>query len=170
MKGTCSIKTSHNPLSTYHKNKEPQPDRYERDETDYTHLMDNKKHVHYEGPDSSPNTRRCHETSSPPSPPLPSPPSPTSSHSSSEVSSSEPSTSFDGPPSCLTDDNVGETMALSSSQKETKESLEEQDPRGGGLTCPDETSEWRSLNKAGIGDCLKSPRMGHWQHAEGVEL
>ena len=66
--------------------------------------------------------------------------------------------------------NIGETMALSSSQKETKESLEEQDLRGGGLTCPDETSEWRSLNKAGIGDCLKSPKMGHWQHTEGVEL
>ena len=70
----------------------------------------------------------------------------------------------------MTDGNVGETMALSSFQKETKESLEEQDSRGGGLTCPDETSEWRSLNKAGIGDCLKSPKMGHWQHAEGVEL
>ena len=66
--------------------------------------------------------------------------------------------------------SVGETMALSSSQKETKESLEEQGSRGGGLTCPDKTSEWRSLNKAGIGDCLKSPKIGHWQHAEGVEL
>ena len=67
-------------------------------------------------------------------------------------------------------DNVGETIALSSFQKETKESLEEQDSRGGGPTCPDETSEWRSLNKAGIGDCLKSPKMGHWQHAEELEL
>ena len=66
--------------------------------------------------------------------------------------------------------NAGETMVLSSSQKETKESLEEQDSRGGGLTCPDETSEWRSLNKAGIGDCQKSPKMGHWQHAEELEL
>ena len=44
------------------------------------------------------------------------------------------------------------------------------DLRGGGLPCPDETSEWRSLNKAGIGDCLKSPKMGHWQHAEELEL
>ena len=61
-------------------------------------------------------------------------------------------------------------MALSSSQKEKKESLEEQDSRGGGLTCPDETSEWRSLNKAGIGDCLKSPKMGHWQEEVGLEL
>ena len=51
------------------------------------------------------------------------------------------------------DDTIGETMVLSLSQKETKESLEEQDLRGGGLTCPDETSEWRSRNKAGIGDC-----------------
>ena len=61
-------------------------------------------------------------------------------------------------------------MELSSSQKETKESLEEQDSRGGGLTCPDETSEWRSLNRAGIGDCQKSPKMGHWQHNEELEL
>ena len=68
------------------------------------------------------------------------------------------------------DGNIGETMVLSSSQKEMKESLEEQDSRGGGLTCPDETSEWRSLNKVGIGDCQKSPRMGHWQHAEELEL
>ena len=67
-------------------------------------------------------------------------------------------------------DNIGETMALSSSQKETKESPEEQDSRGGGLTCPDETSEWRSLNRAGIGHCLKSPKMGHWQHTEELEL
>ena len=61
-------------------------------------------------------------------------------------------------------------MALSSSQKETKESLEEQDLRGGGLTCPDETSEWRSLNKVGMGDRLKSPKMGHWQEEAGLEL
>ena len=66
--------------------------------------------------------------------------------------------------------NVGETIALSSSQKETKDSLVDLDSRGGGLPCPDETSEWRSLNKAGIGDCRKSPKMGHWQHDEGLEL
>ena len=59
---------------------------------------------------------------------------------------------------------------LSLSQKETKESLEDWDSRGGGLTCPDETSEWRSLNKVGIGDCQKSPKMGHWQHDEELEL
>ena len=100
----------------------------------------------------------------------PSCPSLTSSHSSSEASSSESSTSSDEPPSYLTGSNVGETMALSLPQKETKESLEEQDLRGGGPPCPDETSEWRSLNRAGTGDCLKSPKMGHWQHAEELEL
>ena len=63
------------------------------------------------------------------------------------------------------------TIALSSSQNETKESEDkETGSRGGGLPCPDETSEWRSQNKVGIGDCLKSPRMGHWQHAKELEL
>ena len=66
--------------------------------------------------------------------------------------------------------NVGETMVLSWSQKETKDSLVDRDSRGGGLPCPDETSEWRSLNRAGIGDCRKSPKMGHWQTAEELEL
>ena len=66
--------------------------------------------------------------------------------------------------------NVGEAMELSCSQKETKDSEVDLDSRGGGLPCPDETSEWRSRNKAGIGDCLKSPKMGHWQHDEGLEL
>ena len=68
------------------------------------------------------------------------------------------------------DGNVGETMVLSCSQKETKDSGVDLDSRGGGEPCPDETSEWRSLNKAGIGDCLKSPKMGHWQQDEGLEL
>ena len=169
-KRTHSIKKSHSPLGTCRKSKEHPPDKYGKDETGCTHLMGNKKHVHYEDPSSSPNTQRRHETSSPPLLLPPSSPSPTSSHSSSEASSSEPSTSSDGPPSCLTGGNVGETMALSSSQKETKESPEEQDSRGGGLTCPDETSEWRSRNKVGIGDCLKSPKMGHWQQAEELGL
>ena len=55
------------------------------------------------------------------------------------------------------------TMVLSSSQKETKELLlvEEQDSRGGGLPCPDETEEWRSRNKAGIGEEWRLPKMGH---------
>ena len=48
------------------------------------------------------------------------------------------------------DGTFASTMVLSSSQKETKESLEEQDSREGGLTCPDKTSEWRSLNKGGL--------------------
>ena len=170
MKKTHSITMSRSLLSTCHKNKEHPSDIYGKDGTGCTRSRGNKKHAHYEDLSSSPNIQRRHETSSPPLPLPPSSPSPTSSHSSSEVSSSEPSTSFDGPPSCLTGDNVGETMSLSSSQKEAKESLEEQDSRGGGLPCPDKTSEWRSLNKAGIGDCLKSPRMGHWQHAEELEL
>ena len=162
-----SSKRSHSPLSTGHKSKEPLLDKCKKGEKGCTRSTDNKKHVHCEDLHNSLGTQTRHEILSPPSTPPPSPPSPTSSHSSSEASSSEPSTSFDKPPSCLMGGNVGETMAWSSSQKE---SLEEQDSRGGGLTCPDETSEWRSLNKAGIGDCLKSPKMGHWQHAEGVEL
>ena len=87
-----------------------------------------------------------------------------------EVSSSEASASSDEPPCNLTVDTFGETMELSSSQKETKELFEEQDSRGGGLPCRDETSVWRSQNKAGIGDCRKSPKMGHWQEEAGLEL
>ena len=74
------------------------------------------------------------------------------------------------PPCDLTDGTFASTMALSSFQKEMKESLEEQDLRGGGLAGLDETSVWRSQKQAGMGDCLKSPRMGHWQHDEGLEL
>ena len=170
IKKTRPIKTNHSLLGTGHTNKEHPPDKYGRDGTGCTHSRGNKKHAHCEDLRNSQSTQRRHETSSPPLLLPPSPPSPTSSHSSSEASSFEPSVSSDGPPSCLTGGNVGETMVLSSSQKGAKESLEEQDSRGGGLTCPDETSEWRSRNKAGIGDCLKSPKMGHWQHAEGVEL
>ena len=165
-----STKKNHSPLGTGHTSKEPLPGKYEKGGKDCTRSTGNKKHVRCEDLHNSPDTRTHHEILSPPLPLPPSSPSPTSSHSSSEVSSSESSASSDGPPSCLMDDSVGETMALSSSQKELKESLEEQDSRGGGLPCPDETSEWRSLNKVGIGDCLKSPKMGHWQHDEGVEL
>ena len=165
-----STTKNHSPLGTGHTCKEPLPDKYEKGGKGCTHSPGNRKHARCEDLSNSPNTRTCHETPAPPLPLLPSSPSLTSSHSSSEASASEPLTSSDGPPSCLTDDSIGETMALSSSQKESKESLEEQDLRGGGLTCPDETSEWRSLNKAGIGDCLKSPKMGHWQHAEELEL
>ena len=146
------------------------PDRYGKDGTGCTHSEGNKKHAHCEDLRNNRNTRRHHETSSPPLTLPPSSPSPTSSHSSSEASSSAPSTSCDEPPSCLTGDTVGETMALSLSQNETKDSLVDWDSRGGGLPCPDKTSEWRSLNKAGIGDCRKSPKMGHWQHDEGLEL
>ena len=167
-KGRSTTK-SHSPLGTCHKNREPLQDTCGRDETDCTCSRGNKKHAHCEDLYNSPHSQRHHEMSSPPWPLPPSSPSPTSCHSSSEASSSEPSTSSDGPPSCLMGGNVGETMALSSSQKETKESLEEQGSRGGGLPCPDKTSEWRSLNKAGIGDCLKSSRMG-WQVEAGLEL
>ena len=161
MKLYSSTKKNHSPPSTDRKNKEPLPDKYGKGGKDYTHSTGNKKHAHCEDLHNSPNTRTRHGTPSPPLILLPSSPSLTSSHSSSEVSSSAPSTSCDELPSCLTGDTVGKTMALSLSQKETKESLEDWDLRGGGLTCPDETSEWRSLNKAGIGDCLKSPKMGH---------
>ena len=165
-----SIKSSHNHLGTDRRNKEHPPDKYGKDGTDCTHLEGNKKRAHCEDLCNNQSTRRRHGTSSPPLPLPPSSPSPTSSHSSSEASSSVSSTSSGEPPSCSTGGNVGETMALSSFQKETKESPEEQDSRGGGLPCPDETSEWRSLNRPGIGDCLKSPKMEHWQHAEELEL
>ena len=162
--------TTPNQLSTGHKNKELQPDKYEKDGRGYTHSTDNTKHARCEDLHNSPNIQTRHETPSPPSPLPPTSPSPTSSHSSSEVSSSEPSASSAEPPSCWRGGNVGETMALSWSQKETKDSLVDWDSRGGGLPCPDETSEWRSLNRAGMGDCRKSPKMGHWQHDKGLEL
>ena len=162
--------TTPSQLSTSHRNTEPQSDKCGKDGRGYIRSTDNKKHVRCEGPHNSLDTQTRHETLSPPSLPPPASPSPTSSHSSSEASSSEPSTSFDEPPSCSTGGNVGETMELSSFQKETKDSLVDWDSRGGGLPCPDETSEWRSLNRAGTGDCLKSPKMGHWQHAEELEL
>ena len=167
---SSKTKKNHNPLGTSHMNMEPLPNKGGKDGRDYTRSTDNKKHVRCADLHNSPNSQKRHASPVPPSPLPPSCPSPMSCHSSSEASASEPSASFVEPPSCLTDGNVGKTMALSSSQKETKESLEDWDLRGGGLPCPDETSEWRSLNKAGIGDCLKSPKMGHWQHAEELEL
>ena len=170
MKLYSPTKKNRNPLNTGHMSKEPLPDKYGKDGTGCTRSTGNKKHACCEDLHNNPDTRIHHEIPSPPLTLPPSFPSPTSSHSSSEASASEPLASSDRPPSCLTGDNVGETMVLSSSQKETKESLEDWDLRGGGLPCPDETSEWRSLNRAGIGDCLKSPRMGHGQHAEELEL
>ena len=170
MKIYSSIKKNHSPLSTSHRNKGPLPDKYEKGEKGCTRSTDSKKHVRCEDLHHSPSTRTHHGIPSPPLTPPPSSPSPMSSHSSSEASASESSASSDGLPSCSTDGSVGEMISLSSFQKETKESPEEQDSRGGGLTCPDETSEWRSRNRAGIGDCLKSPKMGHWQHDEELEL
>ena len=162
--------TTPSQLSIGHKNKEPQSSKCETGEKGCTRSTDNKKHVRCEDLHNSLDTQTRHEILVPPSPPPPTSPSLTSSHSSSEASSSEPSTSSDEPPSCLTGGNAGETMALSSSQKEMKDSLVDWDSRGGGLPCPDETSEWRSLNRAGIGDCRKSPKMGHWQEDEGMVL
>ena len=64
-------------------------------------------------------------------------------------------------PCNLTDGTFASMMELSSPQKETKETVsEETDLRGGGLPCLDESSVWRSWNKAGMGDVLKSPKMG----------
>ena len=159
-----------NQLSTGRKNKGPLLNRYGKGGKDCTRLMDNKKHVRYGDRHNSLDIQTRHERPFPPSLPPPTSPSLTSSHSSSEVSSSEPSASFDGPPSCLMGGTVGETMELSWSQKETKDSGVDLDSRGGGEPCPDETSEWRSLNRAGIGDCRKSPKMGHWQEDEGMAL
>ena len=153
MKLYSSTTKNHNLPGRGHKNMEHLLNKYERDEMDYTRSTDNKRHVGYEDLQNSLHNQIHHASLIPLSPLPPSPPSLTSSHSSSEVFSSESLTSFDELPSCSMVNTVGETMELSSSQKETKESLEEQDSRGGGLTCPDETSEWRSLNKAGIGDC-----------------
>ena len=130
----------HDPLSSYRRSNGHLRDIDERDGRGCTHLVDNKKHVHYKDLCNNPHSPAHRETPSPPLILPPSSPSPTSSHASSGVSSSESSTSFDEPPSCWMDDTVGEMMVLSSSQKETKESLEEQDSRGGGLTCPDRKS------------------------------
>ena len=168
IKGTKLI--TQNQPSTNRKNKELPSDKCGKDGKGYIHSTDNKKRVRCEDPHNSLDIQTRHGIPSLLSPLPPASPSPTSSHSSSEVSASEPSTSSAEPPSCWTGGNVGETMELSCSQKETKDSLEDLDSRGGGLPCPDETSEWRSLNRAGIGDCRKSPKMGHWQHAEGLEL
>ena len=180
MRKTHSLTKSHSPLGKDRKSKGPPQDKCGKGGKGCTHSMGNKKHAHCADLHNSPDIQTHHETLSPLLPLPPTSPSPTSSHSSSEASSSESSTSSDGPPSCLMGGNAGETMALSSSQNETmalslsqnetKDSLVDWDSRGGGLPCPDETSEWRSLNKAGIGDCRKSPKMGHWQHAEELGL
>ena len=166
----ATLTTTPSQLNTDRKSREPLTNKYGKGERDYIRSTGNKKHVRCEDPHNSLGIQTRHETLSPPSLPPPTSPSPTSSHSSSEVSSSESSASSNGPPSCLTGGNVGETMELSWPQKETKESGVDLDSRGGGLPCPDETSEWRSRNKAGTGDCRKSPRMGHWPHDERLEL
>ena len=161
---------NHSRPSSYRKNRAHPPNKCEKDGTDYTRSTGNKKHARCEDLYNSPHNQTHHALPVPLSPLPPSSPSLMSCHSSSEASSSEPSTSCNKPPSCSMGGIFGKTMALSSSQKETKESLEEQDSRGGELTCPDETSEWRSPNKVGIGDCQKSPKIGHWQHDEELEL
>ena len=114
-----------NLLNTCRTSKEPLLNKYETDERDCTRSTDNKKHVRCGDLQNTLDTQRRHALPVPLMLPPPSSPSLTSSHSSSAASASEPSTSYVGPPSCLTDNNVGEMMELSSSQKETKESLEE---------------------------------------------
>ena len=155
-------------LSTGHKNRELHPNTDEKGERDCTRLKDNKKCVHYAGPQNSPSNQIHHERPSLPEPP-PEPHELTSSHASSEVSSSGVSTSYGELSSCLTGDTVDASMVLSSSQKEMKESLSEQNSRGGGLSGPIETEEWRSLKELGMGDCLKLPKMAHWQAEEEEE-
>ena len=121
---------------SYHKNMEHLPNTCETNGRDYTRLKDNKTCDRYEDPHNSPNTPTHYAGLAPLLLP---PPGPCDS----------------------TDGMFASTMALSSSQKETKESLDEQDSRGGGLPCPDETGEWRSWKEVGIGDCPKLPMMEH---------
>ena len=163
--------TTPSQLSNDRMDTEPQSGTCEKDGRGCTRLKDSKSCDRCEGQQNSPSNPARHAEPSPHALPPSTLPSPTSSHASSEASSSSTSAPSSLPSCGSTDGTFDSTMALSSSQKEMKESeSEEQDSRGGGPPCPSETSEWRSLNKAGIGDCLKSPKMGHWQHAEGVEL
>ena len=156
-----SNKKNHGPQGNYRKNKGLLPNRCEKDGRNYTRSEGNKKHARCMDLQNNPSTQtHC----ALPSPLLPLPPEPpllTSSHASSESCKVGPSTSFNELPPCSTVGTSASTMALSSSQKETKESLDEQDSRAGGLACPDETSEWRSQKEVGIGDCQKSPTMEH---------
>ena len=164
-----TIQKNHSPPSTGHKNKEIQPSKCEMGGKGYTRLTDNKKYVCYEDPCNNPYNPIRHDEPAPPSLPPPEPPSLMFSHASSESSEAEVLASFDKLPSCLMDGTFASTMVLSSSQNETKESLDKQDSRGGGLACPDKTSEWRSLKEAGTGDCPKLPTMEHWQEVEEQE-
>ena len=134
MKSYSASKKSPDQLDTCHKNRGHLPNKYEKGEGDCTCSTDNKKHVRCGDLQSNLHNQRRHASPVPLVPLPPSSPSLTSSHSSSEASASESSASSDEPSSCLTGDTFGEMMELSSSQKETKESLEEQDLRGGGLT------------------------------------
>ena len=161
--------TIRSPLSTDHRSKEPQPDTYEKDGRGYTHSEDNKSCDHYEGPHNNQNSPACHAEPSPCMIPPSELPSLMSSHASSPSSSSSALKPYDEPPCDLTDGTSALAMELSYSQKETKEEVsEETDLREGGPPCPIETSEWRSWNKVGIGDALKSPKIGHWQASENL--
>ena len=154
------------PPSIYHTNKEPLPNTYEKGERGCICSEGSMSGNHYEDQRNNPSSPARHAEPSP----RPESPEPTSSHSSSEAFSVATSTSCVKPPCDLRDGTFVSMMELSSSQKETKETFEEQDSRGGGLPCPDETSVWRFLKEPGIGDCRKSPKMGHWQQDEGLEL
>jgi hypothetical protein len=151
----------HNPPGNYHKSRAPQSDTHEKDGKGCTCSMDNKIYDHCGDPCNNPGTPEHHAELAPLTLPPPEPPKPTSSHASSESSEVGASTSCNEPPCDSTDGTFDSTIALSSSQKETKESLEEQDLRGGGLACPDKTKEWRSWKEAGMGDCPKLPTIEH---------
>ena len=161
MKCIGHINPIQSPPSIYHKSKEHLPSTCEKDGRGYTHLGDNKSCDHYEGPHNNPNNPAHHDEVTPLSLPPPEPPEPTSSHASSEPSEVEASISCDEPPCDSMDGTFVSMMALSSSWKETRESLEEQDSRGGGVLHPDETGEWRFQKDSRMGDCPKLPTMEH---------
>ena len=154
-------KKNHGLPSNYRRNKGHPPSKCEKDGKGYTRSGGNKKHAHCEDLQSSPHIQRHHALPSLPLLLPRVPPSLMSSHASSEVCKVGASTSYSEQPSCSTVSTSAPTMALNSSQKETKESSDEQDSRAGGLACPDKTEVWRSRKEAGIGDCWKSPTMAH---------
>ena len=159
MKYITTTVPTQSPPSTHHKSKENPPNTGEKDGRDYTCSKGSTTYDRYEDPHNSLNTPIRHAEDVPLTLPPPEPPESTSSHVSSASSEAEASTSCDEPPCDLTDGTFALMMVLSSSQKEMKESCEEQDSREGGLACPDETGEWSSLKDPGMRDCPKLPTM-----------
>lgn len=172
---TCDMKyitttvPTQSPPSTHHKSKENPPNTGEKDGRDYTCSKGSTTYDRYEDPHNSLNTPIHHAEDVPLTLPPPEPSESMSSHTSSEPSKAGASTSYNEPPCNLTGSTFVLTMVLSSSQKETKESSDEQDLRGGGLLRPEKTREWRSLKDSGIRDYPKLPTMAHWQEDEGEE-